>query len=65
MMCIDVHVEVDSTLFSVLRPEQEIGYLSIGPNELDFEILSQKLSNLSEVTKDHNKIILSRIMGPA
>lgn len=66
MTCIDVHLEVYSTLFfSVVRPEQEIGYLSMGANELDLEVLSQKLSNLSEVTEDHNQIILSRLIGPA
>lgn len=66
MTCIDVHLEVYSTLFfSVLRPEQEIGYLSMGANELDLEVLSQKLSNLSEVTEDHNQIILGRLIGLA
>lgn len=66
MTCLDVHLEEGPTLFfGVLRPGQEIGCLSMGPNELDFEVLSQKLSNLSEVTGDHNQIILSRIIGPA
>lgn len=66
MACLGVHLEEDSTLFfGVLRPGQEIGCLSMGPNELDFEVLSQKLSNLSEIIEDHNQIILRGIIGPA